>query len=294
MAKEQKFNRGAVLVTGASTGIGMACAIHLDRLGFRVFCGVRKEKDGEPLLQRSAGRITPLLMDVTSEDSIAAAVDSVAAAIGDQGLAGLVNNAGIGVCGPLEFLPLAEIRKQLEVNVLGQVAVTQACLPLLRASRGRIVNMGAVLGRVALPFMGPYSASKYALEALTDALRLELLPWGISVSIIEPSQVATPIWQKSIAAAEQTTRSFPPHAAELYGAAEKAFVAAMESLGAAGVPPDRIAQAVAHVLTARRPKARYLVSNEARLLVFLKQVLPDRLFDRFVIQYLGLKGKSVA
>jgi NAD(P)-dependent dehydrogenase (short-subunit alcohol dehydrogenase family) len=282
------------MVTGASTGIGMACALHLDRLGFRIFGGVRNERDGESLIQKSAGRITPLLMDVTSETSIAAAVDNVVKAAGYKGLFGLVNNAGIGVGGPLEFLPLSEIRKQFEVNVLGQIAVTQAVLPLLRASRGRIVNMGAIAGRVALPFLGPYSASKFAFEAITDALRVELLPWGISVSIIEPSQVATPIWEKSLAAAEKTAQNFPPQAAELYGSSLKTFATAAEKTAATGIDPDIVARAVAHALTARVPKTRYLVGHESRPLVFLKKVLPDRLFDQLVIRYFGLPGKSIA
>jgi NAD(P)-dependent dehydrogenase (short-subunit alcohol dehydrogenase family) len=272
----------------------MACALHLDRLGFRIFGGVRKEKDGESLIHKSAGRITPLLIDVTNETSITAAVDHVVKVSEYKGLVGLVNNAGIGVSGPFEFLPISEIRKQFEVNVLGQIAVTQAVLPLLRASRGRIVNMGAIAGRVALPFLGPYSASKFAFEALTDALRVELLPWGISVSIIEPSQVATPIWKKTLAAAEQTAQHFPPEAAALYDSSLKVFSTSMEKLGAAGIAPDIIARAVAHALTARTPKTRYFVGHNARFLVLLKKILPDRLFDQLLIRYLGLPGKSVA
>ena len=189
--------KGAVVITGASTGIGRVCAFHMDKLGFRVFAGIRNESDGRSLIEGSAGRITPLLIEVTDSVSALAAADRVAGAVGSAGLSGLVNNAGIVVAGPLEFLPLSELRKQFEVNVLGQIAVTQAFLPLLRQARGRIVNMSSIAGRVAFPYIGPYSASKYALEAISDALRIELLPWGISVSVIEPGDVATPIWKKS-------------------------------------------------------------------------------------------------
>jgi NAD(P)-dependent dehydrogenase (short-subunit alcohol dehydrogenase family) len=272
----------------------MACALHLDRLGFRIFGGVRKEKDGESLIRRSAGRITPLLMDVTNETSISAAVDNVVKVSGYKGLHGLVNNAGIVVSGPLEFLPLSEIQKQFEVNVFGQIAVTQAVLPLLRASRGRIVNMGAIAGRVAMPFSGAYSASKFAFEAITDAIRVELLPWGISVSIIEPSQVATPIWKKALTTAEIIAQNFPPQAADLYGSSLKAVATAAQKIAAAGIAPDIVARAVAHALTARIPKTRYLVGYESRILVFLNKILPDRLFDQLVMRYLGLPGKSVA
>lgn len=294
MANEQKFTRGAVLVTGASSGIGLACALHLDRLGIRIFGGVRKEKDGESLIQKSAGRVTPVLMDVTDETSIVSAVDNIVKAAGSRGLFGLVNNAGIAVGGPLEFLPLSEIRKQFEVNVLSQIAVIQAVLPLLRASRGRIVNMGTIAGRVASPFIGPYSASKFALEAITDALRVELLPWGISVSIIEPGEVATPIWKKSLSAAEKTAQNFPPQAAELYGSSLKAITSVVEKAAAAGIDPDIVARAVAHALTARTPKTRYLVGPALRLRIILNKILPDRLYDRLVIRYIGLPGKSIA
>ncbi len=294
MADDQKFTRGAVFITGASSGIGMACALHLAKLGFHVFGGVRKQQDGELLMQRSAGRIAPLLMDVTNETSIAAAVDNIVKAAGHKGLYGLVNNAGIVVGGPLEFLPLSEIRKQFEVNVLGQIAVTQAVLPLLRSSRGRIVNMGSISGRIASPFIGPYSASKFALEAITDALRVELLPWGISVSIIEPGNVATPIWEKSLAAAETIAQNFPGQATDLYGSSLKEITSVVEKAAASGIDPDIVARAVAHALTARTPKTRYLVGREIRLQILLNKILPNRLYDQLVIKYVGLPGKSTA
>src|SRR5712691_5002789 len=190
MATNRQSNPGAVVITGAASGIGEACALHLDKLGFCVFAGVRREVDGAALQGKASERLTPLLLDVTDAASIRFAVEIVATGVVETGLAGLVNNAGITVAGPLEFLPVSELRRQLEVNVIGQVAVTQAFLPLLRRGQGRIVNMGSLAGRIATPFIGPYHASKFAMEALTDSLRMELRRWGMHVSLIEPGFIA--------------------------------------------------------------------------------------------------------
>jgi len=291
MADVRDSTKGAVVITGASTGIGRACAFHIDKLGFRVFAGIRNESDGRSLIERSAGRITPLLIEVTDSDSALAAADRVASSVGSMGLSGLVNNAGIVVGGPLEFLPLSEIRKQFEVNVLGQIAVTQAFLPLLRQARGRIVNMSSIAGRVAFPYIGPYSASKYAFEAISDALRIELLPWGISVSVIEPGDVATPIWKKSLAAAQETARSFSAQAVDLYGHSLEAVTKASEKTAASAFDPVHVARAVEHALTAVNPKTRYLVGPGVRFRAILKKILPDRLFDQLIVRYIGLPGK---
>ena len=191
-----------VVITGASTGIGAACALHLDALGLRVFAGIRNAADGEALHAQASSRLVPVHIDVTDSASIAAAVDTIQSLVGDAGLGGLVNNAGIAVGGPLEMLPLDELRRQFEVNVIGQLAVTQAFLPLLRKARGRIVNIGSIAGRVPLPLIGPYSMSKFALNAMTKSLRLEVDAWGIKVAIVEPGAIATPIWKKSTAAAD--------------------------------------------------------------------------------------------
>jgi NAD(P)-dependent dehydrogenase (short-subunit alcohol dehydrogenase family) len=269
----------AVVITGASTGIGAACALHLDRLGFRVFAGVRKPADGEALQRQASDQLTPILIDVTDAASIAAAADTVAAAVGEAGLAGLVNNAGIGVVGPLEFLPIAELRRQLEINVIGQVAVTQAFLPLLRQGRGRIINMGSISGRVAMPFIGPYAASKFALEALSDSLRVELRPWGIEVSIIEPGPITTPIWEKSRALADELIQNLPQRGHDLYGEAIGIARKTIINSGQAGIPPDKVAHVVAHALTARRPKTRYLVGRGLWFAVLFAKFVPDRLRD---------------
>jgi NAD(P)-dependent dehydrogenase (short-subunit alcohol dehydrogenase family) len=274
---------GGVVITGASTGIGEACAFHLDALGFRVFAGVRDPADGERLTRAASDRLVPVHLDVTDAVSVKAAAETVVHALGDAPLSGLVNNAGIAVASPLEFVPLDALRSQLEVNVIGQVAVTQAFLPSLRRSRGRIVNMGSVSGRFASPFMGPYSASKFALEALSDSLRLELRPWGIHVSILEPGVIATPIWRKSLLAADELATGMPEEAHTLYGRAIEAIRQRVESIG--GVPAERVARVVAHALTARRPRTRYVVGRDARVAVGLSY-LPTRMRDWLVAKRL--------
>lgn len=273
---------GPVVVTGASTGIGAACALHLDRLGLRVFAGVRKEADGRALQQQASYRLTPLMIDVTDEATIAAAVAVVAAGVSAMGLGGLVNNAGIAVAGPLEFIPPAELRRQYEVNVIGHVAVTQAFLPLLRQGEpGRIVNIGSIAGRVTAPFFGPYSSSKFALEALTTALRLELRPWGIHVAIVEPGAMATPIWEKSIAAGDELIAQMPPQAHTLYGRAIVKLRADAHASGRGGAPPLAVARAVAHALTAQRPRTRYPVGRDARVGEMVR-LLPEGLRERLL------------
>jgi NAD(P)-dependent dehydrogenase (short-subunit alcohol dehydrogenase family) len=274
-------SRGAVVVTGASTGIGETCAMHLASIGFRVFAGVRKPEDAERM--RAAGH-EPLTMDVTDEQTIR----SAAAQLGDEPLAGLVNNAGVAVAGPLEFIPVAEFRRQLDVNVVGQVAVTQAFLPALRKARGRIVNMGSIGGRVALPLLSPYNASKFAMEGITDSLRRELRPWGIHVAIVEPGAIATPIWEKSRAANEELAAGAPPEAEQLYGKLIERIRAESARAAVEGLPPIKVAEAVAHALTAARPKTRYLVGGEAKGRARAAAVLPDRAFDALVARTLGV------
>jgi NAD(P)-dependent dehydrogenase (short-subunit alcohol dehydrogenase family) len=279
---------GTVVITGASTGIGRACAIHLDSLGFDVFAGVRKPEDGERLAGEASERLRPLLLDVTDAGQVEAAARQVGEAVGDRGLAGLVNNAGIAVSAPLEFIPIDELRRQLEVNVIGQVAITQALLPLLRRGKGRVVNIGSIGGRVALPFVGPYAASKFALEALTDSLRRELRRAGVEVSIVRPGGIATPIWDRGIGAAEQIREQMPPEGEAAYGSALDATRAAAADIGRNGLPPEAVAKVVEHALTARRPKTRYLVGRDAKMRAALAKVLPDRLFDRMIARAMGI------
>jgi len=279
---------GSVVITGASTGIGAACALHLDQKGFRVFAGVRKQADADALKAQGSPRLTVISLDVADTLSISTAASAVAGAVGAAGLAGLVNNAGIVVPGPIEFLPLPDLRRQLEINVVGQVAVTQAFLPLIRAARGRIVNMGSIAGRMATPFTGAYAASKFALEALTDALRLELAPWGISVSIIEPGAVATPIWEKSAKNAEAMLRAVPPETFVLYAEAIEALRKAAAHSEKNAVSPVDVARAVEHALTAPRPKTRYVVGREAKIRAAMAFLVPDRVRDKLVAKAMRL------
>ncbi len=277
-----------VLITGASSGIGQACALELERRGFHVFAGVRSEEAAEAIRAHGSPRLVPVRLDVTDEASIAAAAAEIDAATGDAGLWGLVNNAGIAISGPLEALPLALWRQQLEVNVLGQVAVTQAMLRLVRRARGRIVNMGSISGFVAAPFMGPYAASKHALEAVTDALRVELAPWGIGVSIIEPQSIKTPIWDKARNSAHAMFQQMPVHVEELYGKLLRAAGRNVARFEATGLPVSRVVRAVVHALSASRPRPRYPVGLQTHAAYRVWHLLPTGLRDRIVQREMGL------
>lgn len=280
---------GTVIVTGASTGIGEATAAHLHSLGFSVLAGVRSAEDAERVAARGLGRMSPLMLDVTGPESIAAAAAQVEQELGAVGLAGLVNNAGIAVSAPLEFVPIEDLRLQLEVNVIGQVAVTQAFLPLLRVAQGRIVNMGSIGGRVALPLVGPYAASKFALEAITDTLRREVHGHGVEVVVIEPGGIKTPIWEKGGAVAERIAADAPPAVEPLYGKLIEAVRLATARIETdTGLPPGAVAEVVGTALTAPRPRTRYVVGRDARLRAVAARVLPDRVFDWLVYRALGL------
>ena len=281
-------NQRTVVVTGASTGIGQACALLLDQLGFSVFAGVRQDADAQILKQKGSQRLIPIFLDVTDAESIAAAVEKVTNAVGGGGILGLVNNAGIAVPGPLELLAIAEFQHQMQVNVTGQLAVTQAFLGLLRQSRGRIVNMGSIAGKSPTPFLGAYNASKFALEALTDVMRMELRPWGISVSIVEPGSIATPIWDKSLSQSEVAQHDLPETAHNLYGQAMNIVREKMQMIASRGISADIVAEVVVHALTAKQPKTRYLVGQDAKIGAVLKHILPDRLHDRIILYLMGL------
>lgn len=283
------LGRGAVVVTGSSTGIGRATALELDRIGYRVFAGVRKDSDADSIRGDGSDRLEPLTIDVTDQGSIEAAQGTVAEKIGDGGLACLVNNAGVAVPGPVELLALDDLRRQLEVNLVGQVAVTQAFLPALRQARGRLVFVSSVGGRISLPFNAAYHMSKWGVEALGDALRLELAPWDIDVVLIEPGSIATPIWEKGAAEGDALEESADERARELYAARLEKFRDAAMETGAEGIPPERVADVIADALTAERPKTRYLVGSDAKRNALVHKLVPDRVFDRLISRELGLK-----
>ena len=263
------------LVTGASSGIGRACAVALVSSGWRVLAGVRRPGDAPEGTEE-------VLLDVTAPEQIQQAAGRV-----DE-LDGLVNNAGIALAAPLELVPPDELRYQLEVNLVGQVAVTQAFLPALRRTKGRIVFVGSIAGRSALPFLGPYAASKHALEAVADSLRVELRPFGIHVSIVEPGTIKTKIWSTSAARADRLVASMDGRLAELYGERIAAFRQIAMRRGAGAAPVEKVVKVVVDALTADRPNTRYLVGRDARLRAGFER-LPDRLRDRIYERVL-LKG----
>jgi NAD(P)-dependent dehydrogenase (short-subunit alcohol dehydrogenase family) len=287
MAAESR--RGPVVVSGASTGIGRATALRLARAGQRVFTGVRREADAESLRGEGPPGLVPVLFDVTDGAAIAAAAKAVRAEVGDAGLAGVVANAGIGVAGPLEFIDLDEVRRQLEVNVIGVLAVIQPFMPLVRKGRGRVVITGSIGGRNATPMLGPYAASKFALEAVAESLRRELAPSGIHVALIEPGAIATPMMQeKAKREGQALLDSLEGEARRIYGDFGRAVLDAFNRFAEQAIPPERVAEAIEHALTATRPKTRYLVGTDARVQALLVRFLPDRVRDALIARLMGL------
>ena len=279
--------KGSVVVTGASTGIGWAVTQVLTKRGFHVFGSVRKAADAERLTAAFGAAVTPLVFDVTDEAAVRAAARTVEATLDGRPLAGLVNNAGIAVAGPLLHLPVDEWRKQLEINLTGVVITTQAFAPLVGARLpaagrpGRIVNIGSVGGRNANPFMAPYCATKFGLEGLSESLRRELLPFGVDVIVVAPGAVATPIWDK----ADETDTS--AYADTVYAPALDRLRAYMLSIGKNGLPPERIGEAVHTALTTPKPKVRYTITPQP-MQMLMADVLPKRTLDRIVGKRLGL------
>jgi NAD(P)-dependent dehydrogenase (short-subunit alcohol dehydrogenase family) len=269
-----------VLVWGATTGFGEPTALRLKRAGWDVLAAARKDED----LERLGGAgLTPVRLDVTDPQTIAAARDD----LGGRALGGVVNNAGVAVSAPIEFVPLDDLRRQLEVNLVGQVAVIQAFLPAIRAGHGRIVNVSSIGGRIALPLVGPYAASKFGLEAVSDSLRRELRPWGISVALVEPGAVTTPIWDKGRETADRLEAEMGEEARSLYGGLADRIREETEKIPERGVHPDEVAKAIEHALGAARPKLRYVVGRDAKVRLKIKALVSDRRFDALIARTLN-------
>jgi NAD(P)-dependent dehydrogenase (short-subunit alcohol dehydrogenase family) len=266
--------RPHVLVTGASSGIGQATALRMAAFGCHVYAGVRKPADGAALAEAAAGELTPLLLDVTDPAQITSATEAIAGHVGDAGLAGLVNNAGIGIFGPLELVGIEQFRRQLDVNVTGQLAVTQAVLPMLRRARGRIVMVGSIGTRFTPPFIGPLAASKSALATLSTALRQELAPFDIRVVLIEPGSIRSEAVGKLDAEAQEVLRHVSADGRNLYQEAFLHLVGFFSTLHHKGSPPETVAKTVQHALTTPRPRASYLAGKNARRMALVAAVLP--------------------
>lgn len=271
----------AVVVTGASSGLGEACALHLARTGYRVFAAVRRPEDAQRLRAAATGRLTPVLLDVTDEKSVLAAVHEVTELAGPAGLWGLVNNAGVAVTAPLECVPAELMRRQLDTNVTGQLLVIQGFLPLLRTGGGRIVNVTSGLGNVALPYLGAYAAAQFAKEALSDALRRELAPQRIAVSVVQPGAVLTPLWEKMAEQGGRAIDSAPEPIGELYRGTFPRFLAANAAAARSSrTTPDDVARVIGRALIARRPRTRYSVGWPVTRSRVMARLLPDRAVDR--------------
>ncbi len=309
-----------VIITGASTGIGRAIAIDLHRRGWSVLAGVRRESDGDALVEATGPGLKPLQLDVTSADDLSAGFQVAQEFCGEDGLHALINNAGIVVPGPLEFLPLDGFRKQLEVNTTGALASTQTFLPLMRKATShnqggsaptvgsaqtdgnparvpaqipaqvsaqapaqpRILMVSSISGRVGTPLVGAYNASKFAMEGMSDAMRRELLPHGIDVILIEPGAIATPIWQRSSDRADRMQGNFPPQFRQIYGPFLDGMRRNLPKVQKRAIPAQRVADVVATALQKRKPKARYLIGTDAKIGAWLNRLLPTRLFDRLI------------
>ncbi|MBI5589054.1 MAG: SDR family oxidoreductase [Deltaproteobacteria bacterium] len=277
----------AVVITGASSGIGRACSLFLDQRGYRVFAGVRTFSAAEKLKTEASSRLAPIMLDITDTAQIRRAVQEIKTKLGISGrLVGLINNAGIILSGPLEFFPLERLREQLHVNVIGPIAITQAFLPLIRDGKGRIINMGSASGLFAPPFLGPYAASKFAMEAWTDALRRELRPEGIPVSLIESGAIETPIWDKSQAIANFLESELPDHGKTLYANALAIGRKQIENLRRRAASPLVVAKVIHKALISHNPKPRYLVGMDAHAQAFISRWVPARLVDDVIAKLL--------
>ena len=277
----------SVMITGASSGIGRACAIWLDRAGWQVFATVRNEDDGFRLTNDASPRLRTILLDVTDPDQIAAAARTVREHVGGDGLHALVNNAGIAAGGLVEYLDPEELRRVFETNTIAPLSVSRHLIPLLRRARGRIVMISSIAGFSSTPLLSPYCASKFALEALTDGMRLELKPWGIEVVSVQPGAIKTEIWEKARAYVEGELRKYPPHAFVKYGPLLDKMAESLEK--PKGVDAEEVARTVETALNVARPKARYLVGRDALIRSWIES-LPTSLRDRLILSRMPRYG----
>jgi NAD(P)-dependent dehydrogenase (short-subunit alcohol dehydrogenase family) len=284
-----------VLITGASTGIGRACALELARHGLHVLAGVRRDEDAESIESEAAslGKISAINIDVTDTSSVTIAVKQITELVGENGLTGVVNNAGISVAGPIEFVSLEDWRRQFEINVFGLIAMTQATLPLLRLhvakcgkGSARLINMSSIAGRIAQPIIGPYTASKFAVESITDSLRLELRSQGIVVCSVNPGAIDTPIWSKAKQSVVDITPDHP--ARVLYGDLIDGVTAAANRAHANAGPASIVAKAVLTCMTAKHPRTRYFVGKDAMSGAMAKRFIPDKIFDWILGRYFNV------
>lgn len=281
----------AVVITGASSGIGRAAVARMVQSGWRVFAGVRKAQDGERLSSDFGANIVPIILDVTDRAAISAAAETVSSEVHESGLEGLVNVAGVGKVCPVEYMSHDGLLDIFEINVFGQIAVTQAFLPLLRTARGRIVNITSVGAHIAIPFGSFINASKSAFANFSDTLRLELHPFGIHVSAVEPGAIKTPAVDKTLGDVEAVIRSLPKDGAAQYGQMLRRFARRAYEREMNGSSPEVVADAIHHALTAARPRTRYRAGKHSSLLPFLAAVLPDRLLDKIRFGIAGMPGK---
>ncbi|RAM48433.1 MAG: short-chain dehydrogenase [Hapalosiphonaceae cyanobacterium JJU2] len=280
-------HKGAVVITGTSTGLGRVTALSLAKQGYRVFAGVRTQKDAESLKQVAFGDLTPIIMDITKAEEIKSALEFVSLAVGDEGLLALINNAVVAVDGPLECIPIDDIRFNFEVNVIGQIAVIQAFLPLIRKAKGRIINVSAICGRLALPYRSLLSASKFAIEALTDSLRMELYSSGVEVISILPAGIVTPEQADKVEANyQQTLAKMSPEIKAIYGKNYKIYMqGSVEDNRSAGLPPEKVANTILQALSVSKPKRQYFVVQSLwrlNLYALYKRLVPHQYFyDNF-------------
>ena len=275
-----------MLITGAARGIGRATTLRLAGAGWNVIAGVRRAHDGEALAAASPGQISWIELDVTD----GGAIDAIDAKL-PATLDAVVNNAGVFVGGPIEAVPLAELRRMLEINLVGTLAVTQAVLPRLRSSRGRIVFVSSLSGRVVTPMFGAYAASKFALEATADALRIELAPWGIRIAVIEPAQTDTDLWRHADADFDAAVASLTPRSRELYARHLAGFRKTIPRSQKLAAPVEGVAACIEQALTAKRPRARYVVGAPARAQALIASVIPQPLLDRLLAAGAGIPRK---